>query len=231
MCVFFKRCSLAAATWSYDAASGVVNVDWKKYGNYQLTRTGSGSLEGSVAGNPSKWRKMDLVRAFTPAELLLFGEGGGSVWEMTWEKGSVGEIEFRTDGFNHFVSNSYPAHSHWSIDATGTRVTLDWGKYGTYDLVIDADAQSMEGHKAGQPANWRRVRFVRPLSTEALGSVPSHDHAHSHAHGKEHNHEEGGCCGSKKAGGGDCCDEEDCCDDEDCCDKKAKGKCGADHKH
>jgi hypothetical protein len=32
------------------------------------------------------------IRDFSPAELLMLGEGGGSVWEMTWEKGSVGTI-------------------------------------------------------------------------------------------------------------------------------------------
>jgi hypothetical protein len=129
--LLYLMSSVGAASWTYDAGSNTLEINWgKKYGNYTLIRTSETALEGSVSGNPSKWRKMNLIRPFSPAEQLMLGEGGGSVWEMSWEKGVVGEIEFRGDGFNHFVSK-YPAHSHWSMNADG-KVTLDWGKYGKY---------------------------------------------------------------------------------------------------
>jgi hypothetical protein len=145
---------------------------------------------------------------------------------------AAGEIEFRADGHNHFVSSGFPAHSHWTMQEDG-KVDLDWGKYGRwfsllagsspfmygwlagkYELQINADAQSMEGSKAGQPGNWRRVRFIRPLGTDALSSVPSHDHSHSHAHGESCHHDEGSCDHKHEK---DCCDHKD---EKDCCDHK-----------
>jgi hypothetical protein len=60
--IFICVCTTAAATWSYNVDSGVVDVNWKKFGNYQLNRTGDGQLEGSVVGVPDKWRKMTYVK-------------------------------------------------------------------------------------------------------------------------------------------------------------------------
>ena len=54
------------------------------------------------------WRKMTWTRPFTTAEHLLHD----SVWDFQHPGGSF-DVEFRADGYNHFVCNSFPAHSHW----------------------------------------------------------------------------------------------------------------------
>jgi hypothetical protein len=41
------------------------------------------SLEGSVEGKPSSWRKAAFLRPFSAAESLCLGNGG-SEWEWEW---------------------------------------------------------------------------------------------------------------------------------------------------
>lgn len=75
------------------------------------------------------------------------------------------------------VCNDFPAHSHWRLESdTSTTPTLkiDWGKYGKYELVIDASGQSMSGSAEGQPTNWRKLKRVRALGQVAEAHV--HDH-------------------------------------------------------
>lgn len=86
------------------------------------------------------------------------------------------QVEFHSDGFNHFVCKQYPAHSHWSLD--GDQVTINWGSFGDYELTIDAAGTKMAGHKKGQPDNWRRATFLRHLGAAGLASAPTHDHDH-----------------------------------------------------
>ncbi len=86
------------------------------------------------------------------------------------------QVEFHADGFNHFVSKQYPAHAHWAMD--GDRVTIHWGSYGDFELTIDAAGTAMAGHKAGQPASWRRATFLRSLGAAGLASAPDHGHDH-----------------------------------------------------
>jgi hypothetical protein len=45
-----------------------------------------------------------------------------------------------------------------------------WGKYGDYELTLaDAATREFAGSKVSNPADWRRMRPVRPLSAaEAL---------------------------------------------------------------
>ena len=54
---------------------------------YELNKVSEGQYEGSVLGQPTKWRKAAFVRPFTEIENLLMGDGGGSVWDFQWEKG------------------------------------------------------------------------------------------------------------------------------------------------
>ncbi len=119
----------ASATWVVNGNSLI--VDWKKYGVYEFTFSGnSASLQGHARGAPANWRKIDYIREFNATERALIGNGFGSVWDFGWEKGSF-EVEFRIDGYNHFICKQYPAHSHWDIDDSGL-VTINWGNYGKY---------------------------------------------------------------------------------------------------
>ena len=86
-------------------------------------------------------------------------------------------IEFRADGYNHFICNDFPAHSHWRLDNSESptpTVYINWGKYGEYELVISADGTSMAGSAKGQPDNWRKAVFVRKLG--AVEEAHVHDY-------------------------------------------------------
>lgn len=197
--VFYCSSFPAAATWV--STGDGVNVDWKKFGKYTFTNE-DGEMVGGQADNLSNWRKMQFIKDFTESEKLVMGDGGGSCWLLQYSGGSF-EVElrqasnihfchyflihnfgfifnFRCDGFNHFVCPQYPAHSHWT--SNDNQVEIDWGKYGKYEFVIDAATGTMNGCKKGEPQNWRRATFVRPLGVDALASV-AHEHAHDHEHG------------------------------------------------
>ena len=101
---------------------------------------------------------MKMKRPFSPAELAIFD----SVWELEHPGGKF-PIEFRADGFNHFVCESFPAHAHWKLlndDTPTPTVHIDWAKFGQYELVIAADGQSMAGSAVGQPDNWRKATRI-----------------------------------------------------------------------
>ncbi len=52
---------------------------------------------------------------------------------------------------------------------------------GEYELKLDVATRSLVGFKKGQPANWRRATFLRPLNgVDSAANVPAHDHAHTH---------------------------------------------------
>ena len=150
-------------------------------------------MEGGMVGNSSNWRKAQFVRDFSEMELKFLN--GGSVWNFEYDQGSFevthqirifqllssltrsnAQVEFHSDGANHFVCKQYPAHSHWTMD--GNRIIINWGSYGDYELTMDATGSSMAGHKKGQPDNWRRATFLRSLGPEGLASAPHHDHDH-----------------------------------------------------
>jgi len=129
-----------------------------QYGKYDL-KIGSQGLElltGHVRGAPDDWRKAVFVRHFSAAELLLFD----SEWEFEWSGGSF-PVEFRADGYNHFVCKKFPAHSHWSL--TNETVSIHWGKYGNYELDIDPASKSASGGVSGNREDWRKARWIRHL--------------------------------------------------------------------
>ena len=180
MNAFFCPQYAAASTWYHDGQT--LKIDWANYGKYQLEQR-DGIWQGSAIGKPESWRKMCFERPFSEAESLLLD----SEWNFEWEKGAF-NIEFRGDGFNHFVCPQYPSHSHWNFTAENNVVCIDWSQYGQYELVLDAASRTMTGHKVGQPTNWRRASFVRKLGAdEAKIGLSSHDHE-AHTHGPDCNH-------------------------------------------
>lgn len=209
--VFYCAQYSSAAKWNLATNpdhSSKLSIDWKNYGQYELKQVGEGQFEGSQTGKPNNWRKMAFLRPFNDHEMLMMGGGGGSVWNFEWEKGAF-EVEFRCDGYNHFICKSYPAHSHWGME--DNKILVNWDKYGKkhfinsfylhtpylffkfgvssgdYELVLDAANKVMAGCKKGEPANWRKLQFIRSLDVSALESVPSHD-TNEHVHGEHCNH-------------------------------------------
>ena len=115
---------------------------------------------------------MHRLREFTVAEVKLMD----SVWELKHAGGSF-NVEFRADGYNHFVCAAFPAHSHWRLDDAEKptpSLYINWGKYGEYELTISEDGQYMEGSAKGQPDNWRTMRRLGDLGKVA--AVHEHDH-------------------------------------------------------
>ena len=92
------------------------------------------SMNGHSVANPASWRKAIFDRPFSPAERILCCDTGGSEWNWEYEKGKF-VVEFRGDGFNHFIAKDYPTHSHWSL--TGDLLTVNFGKYGIYEVKKD----------------------------------------------------------------------------------------------
>ena len=186
--VFYCPKFPAQATFNFDGSA--LQVDWANYGKYSFSAVDGARWDGCKLGEPQNWRKMAFMGPFTPEEQVLQGLGGGSRWDFQWEKGSF-EVELRCDGYNHFVCNQYPSHSHWTSEVLADgrcKVDINWGQYGEYEMIVDAATQSMTGNKKGQPANWRRAVFKAPLGADALASVPAHDHSHKHEHGETCNH-------------------------------------------
>jgi len=137
----------------------VLYIDWAKFGKYELTMDVSAcSGVGSALGRPESWRKMSRKRAFNEAELALFD----SEW-MFIHPGGEFKVEFKADGFNHFICKDFPAHSHWAIendstsaDSSTPTVHIHWGKFGEYLVTLAADGLSFEGHAKNDPTNWRK---------------------------------------------------------------------------
>ena len=59
-------------------------------------------------------------------------------------------------------------------DSATPTLYVNWGKYGEYELVIDADGESMSGSAKGQPDNWRKATRIGELGHTAEAHV--HDH-------------------------------------------------------
>ena len=157
-------------TWGLEGAA--LKVDFGKFGQYEFAADGNNGWAGGALGNPSNWRKMILARAFSAAERGLMD----SEWDFQHPGGSF-KVEFRADGFNHFICADFPAHSHWRLDKAETPEPLlyiNWGKYGEYELVLDAAGQTMTGSAKGAPDNWRKG--TRIGSTVGKKEVHEHDH-------------------------------------------------------
>merc|ERR1712046_400084 len=151
---FFCPSYQALANYQLHDGGKRVAVDWKGFGQYELTSEDGKSWAGSLVGKPEDWRKATFLRPLSDVELLLLGEGEGSEWNFSFEGGSF-KVTFKADGYNHFRCAKYPAHSHWAMPAPDT-VFIDWNKYGKYELKMDVATQSMTGSVQGKPEHWRK---------------------------------------------------------------------------
>mmetsp|Transcript_57412 Transcript_57412/g.168096 ORF Transcript_57412/g.168096 Transcript_57412/m.168096 type:complete len:205 (-) Transcript_57412:105-719(-) len=156
----------ANARWAV-TADGTLQIAWGKYGNYELSVANAEAREfsGSLIGDAAEWRRMKMTRPLVQTELALLGApaGTGSEWEFVHAGGTF-PVEFRGDGFSHFICRQYPAHAHWSLGgAAADELYINWGGYGEYELRLAPGGDFAEGCAKGDPANWRKMRFIRAL--------------------------------------------------------------------
>lgn len=59
---------------------------------------------------------------------------------------------------------------------------------GEYDMKFDSASRTLVGFKTGEPANWRKATFLRPLTDSAASGSCDHEHAHNHNHGESCGH-------------------------------------------
>lgn len=163
-----------------------VAIAFGSYGNYEFAVTDavlrefSGAAIVGGAPAPEHWRRMRCVRSLSPVESKMLGAtGAGSQWSFEWAGGTF-PVEFRGDGYNHFVCSQFPAHSHWSLGgAASDELTINWGTYGTYELKVDSSGLAV-GSAQGKPDEWRRMAWLADLG--AHGDIECADHDHSHEH-------------------------------------------------
>jgi len=168
---FFSPKFQASSKWSLNGDK--VHVNWDRFGRYDLVfDPATKSMDGHgipKTDSETNWRKAVFTRDLSPVEAILFGDGAGSEWELEHAGGKF-KIEFKCDGYNHFTCKDFPAHSHWTMGEDGTSITINWGQYGTYTMLVDAASGEMAGGVAGQEDKWatddslwRKAKFVRNL--------------------------------------------------------------------
>lgn len=161
------------STWKLGSEADTLTVNFAQYGKYAFEKSEDGSFRGSAVGEPENWRSMAKKRSFSPAEVALMD----SKWEFEHSGGTF-EVEFRADAFNHFVCESYPAHSHWRLenaDSPTPTVLINWGKFGEYELVVSEDGSSAAGSVKGKPDLWRKMTNLGALGAD-LKQYAEHNH-------------------------------------------------------
>mmetsp|Transcript_34434 Transcript_34434/g.103774 ORF Transcript_34434/g.103774 Transcript_34434/m.103774 type:complete len:237 (-) Transcript_34434:45-755(-) len=176
----------AASRWcALPGPNPAIAITWGKYGDYKLDVTdgvlrelaGSRVPAAGRAPGPNDWRRMRCVRPLSPAETkLLAPDGGGTAWAFHYANGRF-EVQFRGDGFNHFTCHQYPAHSHWTL--ANDELTISWGQFGTYVLRVDGgDPAKWVGGLKENPAEWRKMTYLRDLAANEAEQACGHDHNH-----------------------------------------------------
>lgn len=164
--VLFCPTHQETARWCIKPGTNTLALAWGKFGCYEFEVASQSPLQfaGSTVGKPEDWRKMEFRGPFSAAENRLLGAGGGgSEWKFAHPAGEF-LVQFRGDGFNHFVCESFPAHSHWTLaGANRDELTINWSQYGIYEMRVDGAAGAGAGSLQGTPADWRKMQYVRDL--------------------------------------------------------------------
>jgi len=175
--VFFCPTYHAASRWCNKPGSSVIAIAWEQYGCYELEVTSQSpfKLAGSIVGSPADWRKMEPRRALSAAETKLLGvRGTGTQWKFSYNGGEF-DVQFRADSYNHFICQTYPALAHWNLGGDNAdELTIDWGKFGTYELRLNGAAGSGEGSLKGSPTDWRRMTYICDLPPAVAGEKCAH---------------------------------------------------------
>lgn len=156
------------ARWCIQPGTKKVALNWGKYGCYDLEQKSESPLSfaGNHVTNAGQTGAMEKVAELSPAEVKLLGNGGvGTEWSFIWSGGQF-PVEFRGDGYNHFVCKQYPAHAHWTIGGENREeITIHWANYGTYKLKVDGPAGAGEGSYINKPEDWRKMTYIRDLDS------------------------------------------------------------------
>jgi len=161
---FFAPKFQAGTKWELEGDT--IKIEWGKFGQYEMKFN---PADKSMTGNalPKKdvdtnWRTAAYKRPLSDVEVVLGGDGAGTEWELEWSGGHF-PVQFKVDGYNHFKCDDFPAHAHWSLD--GDKLRINWGEYGSYDLVVDAEAKTMDGCAVGgdPKTDWRKGKLNRNL--------------------------------------------------------------------
>lgn len=175
--IFFCPKFQAPARWEIEGST--VKVDWAKFGKYEFTVGEDGSLDGNAVPKNTEdegnWRKASFKRKLSPVELAIIGDGAGSEWDFAWSGGSF-PVQFKSDGYNHFKCEDFPAHAHWSLD--DDKLFINWAEYGKFELKVNAEDGTMEGGTLGGnwETEWRKGKKIRNLIDDRVVEACEHHH-------------------------------------------------------
>lgn len=162
---FFCPKFQAAAKWELDGDS--MKIDWADFGRYEMKwNKYAKAMDGICVSvkNPTlerDWRKATFKKPLSSAEILLFGDGAGTEWDLKWAEGEF-PIQFKCDGCNTFKCAKYPADSRWSLEGEDT-INIFWREYGNYQLKVDSGAKTMSGSVVGEAENWRTAKYYNNI--------------------------------------------------------------------
>jgi len=176
---FFCPKFQAPASWVLEEGN-VIKVDWAKFGKYEFTwDPESKHMEGFCVPenkeDDKNWRKADFARPLSDAEMALIGDGAGSEWDFEWSGGKF-PVQFKSDGYNHFKCEDFPAHAHWAWDQAKELLTIHWGEFGVYEMKIDGKEKTMVGHAQGAEDDWRKAAHLRNLLDNKVVEACEHHH-------------------------------------------------------
>lgn len=173
---FFCPKFRAAAKWELDGDS--MKIDWANFGKYEMTwNKDAKAMDGMCISVKSPtlerdWRRATFKKPLSSAEVLLFGDGAGTEWDLKWAEGEF-PIQFKCDGYNTFKCAKYPADSHWSLEGEDT-IKIFWGEYGNYQLKINHVAKTMSGSVVGETENWRTAKYYNNIYHSGAHEVADH---------------------------------------------------------
>ena len=80
-----------------------------------------------------------------------------------------GQFEVHLRPAERFFAPLYQAKSKWSFDADGKMMTVDFAKYGMYELRLEDEvAKTFVGAAKGNSESWRKMIFKRPFTKAEL---------------------------------------------------------------
>jgi len=200
----------AESTWVI--IDGELILDWKDHGKYVLTVDNGKHMKGYCypknEADEGNWRKTLYTRDLNPVEKLLFGDGSGSKWNFQHPKGNF-FVEFKADAKNEFV-NPCCGGATWELSKNNKTVKIDWGRYGKYEMDVDAKKKTMDGDLQtegwGGDDDWRKAvlsegdgshgdghddggrghSVLVGVDPEVLPDAGTEGHGHAHGHGHSH---------------------------------------------
>lgn len=77
--------------------------------------------------------------------------------------GGTFDVHLRSN--ERFFAPQYQAKSTYSLNAAGDLLSIDWGKFGKYDLkVVDKAEKEFSGSARDKPESWRKMKWKRSFT-------------------------------------------------------------------